>query len=806
MRRIARLAVLAALFAGAAILTFVERGRRALPSLEGTRPGAGLGAPVEILRDRYGVPHIFAASDDDAYLALGYCHGQDRLFQMDLLRHIGQGRVSELFGETTLKTDRLFRTLDLHGVGRRMLALARPEARRALEAYARGVNLAAREASQSALPIEFAILGHGFEAARPDDFLGILGYMAWGLEMSWVFDPLVERLVARVGPERAAELLPWNFGGEPAVHPAAHGPSAAQTAHASPGHAAAELALFELSPFETQLLASAPPLRASNNWVLGAAKTTTGRPILANDPHLGHGLPPVWYEAHLASPTLDVAGVTIPGLPLVAIGRNRDIAWGMTNVMLDGGDFFLEKVEDGKVLSRGEWVALEERVEEIRVRGGATERLVVRSTPRGPLVGQLLERETRALAYRWNFMAAIDANEIDGFYLLNRARDWTAFRDALSRFGAIAQNVAYADRAGHIGLQTSGRIPRYRAPRPDGTRFRNGWDAAEEWDGFIPFEQNPSSIDPPQGWLASANNPTVAQSSYYISDQWEPVDRIKRIHELIRSKPALSVEDVARMQSDTLLTPARELVPIVLDAFDDAPPRDGHVAAALDVLRAWDFDMRSDVSAPVLFACFQRRLYEAIFTDELGSELAKAWRSKANLWAIMVGTVVERRLDHWFDRADSPEREDRAAVFRAAFELAVRDAARRFGDDPRSARWGALHTLTFRHALGRGSRLLAAYFDRGPFAVPGHAGTVNKMEAPFDGHEVTIGPSTRQITDLGDLDASLAVLPGGQSGMPASPHYDDQMRLWLRGEHHTLPLSREAVERITTRRLVLEPR
>lgn len=805
MRWLLRAAAFLLALAAAAALAFVARDRRALPRLDGTRSASGAGARVEIVRDRFGVPHIYAASDADAYFALGFCHGQDRLFQMDVLRHVGQGRVSELFGAKTLKTDRLFRTLDFIGVGRRMMAQARPEARSALEAYARGVNLAAREASASALPIEYLVLGRAFEAARPDDFLGILGYMAWGLEMSWVFDPLVERLVAKVGAERAAELLPWNFGGEPAVHPAAGGTPAGPEAQGSPGHANAELSLFDVSPFETQLLATVPPLRASNNWVLGPSKTTTGRPVLANDPHLGHGLPPIWYQAHLVSPTLDVVGVTIPGLPLVAIGHNRDIAWGMTNVMLDGGDFFVEKVEGEKVLFGGAWVDVEMRVEEIRVRGAAPERLVVRSTPHGPLVGHLLEGEKRALAYRWNFKAATDANEVEGFYLLNRARDWASFREALSRFGAIAQNVVYADRKGHIGLQTSGRIPRYRAPRVDGTRFRNGWDGSEEWDGFIPFEGNPSSYDPPQGWLASANNPTLPRSPYYISDQWEPVDRIRRIHELIRAKDVLSAQDVARMQVDTLLVPARELVPIVLDAYAAAPPRDGQLAAALDVLRAWDFDMRGDEAAPVLFACFQRRLYEAIFTDELGAELTKAWRSKANLWAIMVSTVVERRLEHWFDRVSTAEHEDRATTFRAAFEAAVRDVAGRFGDDPRSARWGALHTLAFHHALGRGSRLLALYFDRGPFGVPGHAGTVNKMEAPFDGFGVTIGPSMRQITDLGDLDASLAVLPGGQSGIPASPHYDDLMRLWLRGEHHPLPMSRAAVDALAAWRLVLEP-
>src|SRR5262245_4657989 len=723
MRWLGRAVVLSIVLGGGATLAFLGHARRALPRLAGARPGTGVSAPVEIVRDRFGVPHIYAQDDDDAYFALGFCHGQDRLFQMEVLRHVGQGRLSELFGKDTLKADRLFRTLDFAGVGRRMMAQAGPEARRALEAYARGVNLAAQEASATALPIEFLILGRGFEAARPDDFLGVLGYMAWGLEMSWTFDPLVERLVARVGPARAAELLPWNFGGEPSVHPpaalAALGP---QLAQGTAGHARFDISLFELSPAETQLLAA--PLRASNNWVLGPGKTTSGRPILANDPHLTPALPGIWYEAHLASPSLDVAGVTLPGLPLVAIGHNRDIAWGMTNVMLDGGDFFLEKLEGNKVLFRGEWVDVQERVEEIRVRGGAPERLVVRSTPHGPLVGTLLENEPRALSYCWNFRAATDANEIEGFYLLNRAHDWPSFRNALSRFGAIAQNVAYADREGHIGLQTSGRIPRYTAPRLDGTRFRKGWDGSEDWDGFVPFEVNPSSFDPPQGWLASANNPTVARSPYYISDQWEPTDRIERIHQMIGAKERLSVADVERMQSDTRLVPAQRLVPLLLEAFDGAPAMSSPVAAALDELRAWSGDMRSDSAAPMLFAFFERRLYEAIFGDELGPELAKAWRSKANLWTIMVDTVLDRHLDHWFDRTDTPEREDRPAIVRAALTSAVRDVLSRFGDDLRSARWGALHTLTFQHSLGRASRLLGLYFDRGPFGVPGAAGTI----------------------------------------------------------------------------------
>jgi len=808
MRRLARAAAALALVATVAAVLLSWRARRALPSLEGPRTGTGVAARVEVVRDRYGVPHIYAQSDEDAYFALGFCHGQDRLFQMEVLRHVGQGRLSELFGRATLKTDRLFRTLDLHGIGRRMLAAARPEARAALDAYARGVNLAVREAKQRGLPIEFLAIGRDFEPVKPEDFLGVIGYMAWGLDMSWTFDPLVERIVARVGPERAAQLFPWNFGGEPPVHPAAASAAIPAASSAPPPPTVrpeAELDLFELSPFEERLLGTLPPLRASNNWVLGPSRTTTGKPILANDPHLSHGLPPTWYEAHLVSPTLDVIGVTLPGLPMVVIGHNRDIAWGLTNVMLDGGDFFLEKVEGDRVMSRGEWVPLETRVEVIAIAGEPAERLEVRATPHGPLVGHLRDDEKRPLSFRWNYAAADDANEIEGFHLLNRARDWTGFRDALSHFGSVAQNAVYADREGHIGLQTTGRIPRYPAARPDGTRFRNGWDGSEDWSGFVPFEENPSTYDPPQGWLASANNPTLARSSYYLSNQWEPVDRITRIHQMIAARERFSVPDVARMQADVTLVQAQELVPLVLEAFANGGHADAVLRAALAEIRAWGFDMRADRAAPLLFAFLHRRLYETVFEDELGRELARDFRSRANLWAIALRAALHGDARAWLDRADTPEVEDRAAIVRRAFAGAVRDVVARFGDDPASARWGDAHTLTFRHALGRGSRLLGLYFDRGPFPVPGHTGTVNKMEYPFDSFGVTVGPSMRQITDLADPDRSLAVLPGGQSGSPASPHYDDQMQLWLRGEYHPFPMSRTAVDTVAAWRLVLDP-
>jgi penicillin amidase len=454
------------------------------------------------------------------------------------------------------------------------------------------------------------------------------------------------------------------------------------------------------------------------------------------------------------------------------------------------------------VMSQGAWVKLEERTETIRVKGASAVPLVIRSTPHGPLVSELMVDQAEALSYQWNYFAPA-GNEIEAIYDLNRARNWDEFRGAVRQFGAVAQNVAFADRSGHIGLQTTGLIPRLKG-RLDGSAIRTGWDGSEDWDGFIPFEENPSSFDPPEAWLASANNPTVPRSPYYISSQWEPLDRYLRIQEMITSRAKLSLEDVKAMHLDTLLVSAREITPMLESAFRQQPA-DAVVGAALAELRGWNGDMKAERAAPLLFSVFYRRLFYAVFEDEFGGEIARAYRAHANVSAIMLEQVLRHGPEHWFDRVDTPAREDRAEILRRTFAGAVRELVQQLGDDPGSWRWGRLHTITFHHALGRGSRLLAPYFDRGPFAVPGHTSTVNKMEFDEADFEVRDGPSMRQITDLGDLERSLSVLPMGQSGIPASPHYDDMLPLWLSGAYHPFLMDRANIENHAEGRLVLEP-
>ncbi|MFI5184911.1 MAG: penicillin acylase family protein, partial [Vicinamibacteria bacterium] len=692
----------------------------------------------------------------------------------------------------TVRTDRLFRTMNFAGIGRRMMSEARPEAVAASRAYARGVN-AWVAALGDRLPPEFSLLGIGFEPAKADDFVGILGFMAWQLNLSWQFDPLYERLVAKVGEARAAELFPYNFGGSPSVYPPAASPAPVRSA------------LLDLSPEEIGIVSFGPSLRASNNWVVGPGKSATGHPILCNDPHLAHGLPGIWYEAHLQTRTQDVIGVTIPGFPLVVIGHNRDIAWGMTNLMLDAADFFVEKVDGDRVMSRGQWIPVTTRAETIKVKGAPDIPVTIRSTPHGPLVSDLVPGEEQALSYQWNYAVTQGPGEIDGFYALNRARNWTEFREAVRGFGAVAQNVVYADRAGHIGLQTVGAIPRLTGRRA-GTRFRTGWDGSEEWDGFVPFDEHPSVLDPPQGWLASANNPTVAAPGpYYISSQWEPVDRITRIQELLQAKDKLTVDDMKRIHLDTTVISARRIAPLVVAAFDAHPSRSAAVSAAAELLRGWDGDMKAESPAATLFAVLYRRLFYEIFADEMGEPLARDYRQQANVSAIMIAAVIEGGHDAWFDNVQTPGVEGRDDVLRASFEKAVAELGATLGGEPRTWTWGRLHTLEFQHPLGRASRILDAFWSRGPFPVPGHNQSVDKMEYDESDFRVLHGPSMRQITDFSDLDHSLAVLPGGESGIPASRHYADLMPLWLAGEYHPFPMTRPQVDGVGESRLVLTP-
>ncbi len=763
--------------------------RRALPDYAGVVTVPGLKQPVEILRDRWGVPHIFAGSLEDAAFAQGWAVAQDRLFHLDLLRHATQGRLSEIFGSATVDTDKLFRTLDFHGEGRRMLERSSPQVRAGVAAYVRGVNAYAATLG-GRLPVEFALLRIDFQPLAADEMMGIIPYMVFSLMDTWPLETVYERLAGKLGPERFARLFPDVAGGPVAAYP----PSA--EVHSDvilAGIAAAE---------RLGLLGEAG---ASNNWVVAPRKSASGQAILANDPHLPLGLPATWHTVHLSTPEVDVAGVALLGLPGVTIGHNRDIAWGLTNLMADGGDFFVEKLNPdnpGEVMYRGQWVKLQEREETIHVKGGADVKLTVRSSPHGPLVNNLIKGETHALALRWTVNAAGDASELEAILALNRARNWSDFRAALRGMGGVAQNFAYADRKGNIGVQSSGRIP-IRQGNPAGHRYRIGWDGSQEWNGFVPFERMPFTYNPPQGWIATANTPPFRRPApFYIAAYYEPRDRWLRIAEVLAAKDKLSVADMQALQFDHVWVGARELAAKLREAYAAAPPADATERAALQLFDGWNGAMEVDSPAAALFAEFFPALFPEIFADELGADLARTVQSQTNLYATLLRQVLEGDTV-WLDRVDTPQKEGWPDVIRPAFAKAVARLKQQLGGAPASWTWGRLHTYEATHALGR-VRWLAPYFNRGPFPVAGSPMTVGKMQYPFGTFQVNHGASMRQITDFADLNGARVVLPGGESGIPASPHYADDLQLWRTGQSHPLPMDRAEVEKQMDGRLVLQ--
>ena len=779
--------------------------RRALPETEGKVTVSGIQAPAEIVRDQWGIPHIFAENEQDAVFALGWAVAQDRLFHLELLRRLGQGRLAEIFGSEVLPVDKLFRTLGFQRHGQRIHAGASATSRQAMAAYIAGINAYVKQLKGN-LPIEFTLLGIDFQPAQPDDFVGVLGFMTHNLNMGWRFDFLYEKLAQKVGAKAARELLPQYLTNEPTVFPA--------TTQLKPD-------LFRLEGLAAEFAEILPRLNASNNWAVAPSRSTTGGAILANDPHLGHGLPGIWYQAHLKAGKLDVIGVTIPGMPSVVIGHNRDIAWGLTNLMADASDFFLEKLNPEnpeQVMYKGQWVAIKTLRETIQVKGEAPVELVIRLTPHGPLVNDLLEGQTEALSYQWVMAEAdkplsdtaiaggtqaVPANDLDALTELARARNWEDFRTATGKFGAIAQNIAFADRAGHIGLQAVGRIPRLTGTTT-GTRYRVGWDGTQEWDGFHPFEKNPSQFDPPEGVVSSANNYTVAESPFYISAYWEPVDRIIRIRERLSEKERFSPNDLKSIQQDIQWLTAREMTPRILAAFDGTSP-DPLVVSALAQIKDWRGQMAVDSPAAALFAVFYKALFHEMFADELGAELAEEFRERANVSALMMRAVTDGGLTAWYDRKDTTEVEDERAILRKAFSAGVAELKERLGDDPTSWRWGRLHTLTFIHPLGRVAAL-APLFNVGPFPMPGHTNTVNKMEYKDEDFKIYHGPSMRQVTDLANPAKAWGMIPTGQSGIPASPHYDDMAPLWVRGDFIPYLMDRKDIEAEAQGTLRLEPR
>ena len=773
---------------------------KSYPTTSGTVDVAGVQGSVKIYRDEYGVPHIMAESEYDAYFAVGYVHAQDRLWQMELMRRAGEGRLAEVLGEPALKIDRMFRTLGIWQQALKIAPTIDEKTRTALQAYADGVS-SFIETHKGEYPIEFDLLDIEPEPWKIEHSVMISRLMAWELNYSRWVDITLAELVERFGEVKAAEIFPTWPEGAPVIVP-----------YELRGKKVADLGkqLLQADQAFRTLMGNDGLETGSNAWVIAGSRSETGKPILANDPHLMFSVPGRWYELHVMASGLDVAGASIAGAPFVVIGRNQHVAWGVTNAMVDDEDFYVEQVDSIQHPTRyrfnNAWRPLEQQVDTILVKNGPPVLLTVYRTHRGPIVNRIepsAELSQNLLSMRW--MGHEMSNEGGAFYRLNRAGNWSEFLEGLKYFAVPAQNFVYADDQGNIGYHTGGRIPIRSTKSP--TLLFPGWTDQYDWKGFVPFEEMPQVLNPTEGFIATANNKIVADSyPHYISNLWEPHWRISRITEVLRSQPIFSVEDLQRLQLDVFSPHARELVPIILNAFETKTVTDPDVRTALSYFRNWNCEMKSDDVPTTLFQAFFVQMVQNTFEDEMGPELIALYDTLASVPMSVLTMLMKKGSSVWFDNVKTPQTESMADIIRQSLEDALHGLKTTYGGELKEWQWGTVHQVEFPHVFGAND-LLRRVFNLGPYPVGGSHSTVNqadyRLKKPFLNH---IGPSTRQIFDLSDVNNGRAVTPPGQSGQVFHRHYDDQIQLWLNGGYRRMRLDSSSVENSKYDLLLLRPR
>lgn len=732
-------------------------GSRSVPALSGELPLPGLSAPAIVVSDDRGIPTIRAENMRDAYRVLGFLHARDRLWQMEMMRRVGAGRLSEILGSGTVQIDRTMRELGLRDQAMGQEAILTDDQRADFQAYSDGVNqYLGRE--DTILPIEFQLTLHDPEPWQISDSLYWGRLMSLQLSENGFQEAYRDSLTELLGADRAADLLPRNDG-SPTTMNAANRPS-------------------WLESYD-----------ASNAWVLSGERTETGAPILANDPHLGIGMPGQWYLVRIETPELTLVGVTAPGVPLHILGHNGRIAWGMTTTHADNQDTIL--------LTPAQLAAAETIEETIRVRFGDDIPLQRRETSFGPILTSL---GSPGRALRWTGSDTAQRTP-QALYQLNRAESWQDFLAAIALFDDPVQNVFYADRDGTIGMKLAGEIPIRRTGDAGILPIAAG-GTDDPWTGIVASSELPGLVNPATGMILNANNRIIdASYPHSISHGFKDSYRIERLIEAMAPvSEGHRLLDSAALQTDTLSVAARELIPHLVTAEPSSPL----AARALDILSDWDFHMRRDAAAPAIYSVYVNELVRVLIEDDLDPALLRsAWRNNPTF----VRRVLSEKTD-WCDNVLTEPREDCARALAVALDRAILVLTKALGDDPADWRWGALHTAPMTHRLLNRIPGLGSLGNR-PMETDGADDTLNRGQsvsgeaAPFFDH--LHGASFRAIYDLSDLDNSLFALAGGQSGNPFSPFYGSLLDDWRDGRYFRIPGRGEDIAEPGSRLLRLHP-
>ncbi len=813
MRLLKRVLIIAVLVVVLVVLVGAGAGywfiTKSLPQINGTLRVAGLVSRVEIVRDPMGVPHIYADNADDLIVAEGYVQAQDRLWQMEFNRRIGSGTLSDVLGSATIKQDRFLRTIGLARAAKADLATLSDHDRQVLQAFANGVN-AFVTSHQANLPVEFTLLGFKPAPWEPLDTLAWGKVMAMDLGGNYEVELVRAGLVDKVGADKTRELFPPYPSNGPFIIPPEmkeFKPQSLIPNSTVPHVSIGTPNLADLFQMQSMLGWHSPDL-GSNNWVIDGSKSTTGKPILANDPHLSIQMPSIWYELglHCAPRTdacpYDVAGFTFPGVPGIVIGHNDRIAWGVTNVGPDVQDLYIEKVNPqnpNQYEFQGKWQDMQVIDEPIKVKGAVSETLHVQVTRHGPIMTPVLSGVTQPVALQWtalkersHLLQAVDS--------LDRARNWDDFRAALRLWDVPSQNFVYADVDGNIGYQMPGNVP-IRA-QGDGYVPVPGWTGEYEWTGYIPFDELPFVFNPATHFVATANNAVVPTTyKYLLSSDWSAPFRAQRITDLLRAKDKLSVADFAAIQGDVYSIPLVQLQKYLAEVTAEGFLQQ----RAMQHVKTWDGRLTTGNIGGTTIEVTYQRIFANLFAGKMGKELFTSYQGMDTASRRAVLSLLDQPTSDWWDDPSTPKKETRDDIVKLSYAQATDWLGSQFGDAPEEWHWSRLHTATFAHPLGS-VKPLDRLFNAGPITAPGGVFTVFatsfKGTAPYAVNSVS---SMRQILDLTNWDNALTINTTGQSGQPLGKHYADMVTMWRDVQYAPFIFSRAALDKTREGLLVLTP-
>jgi len=790
--------------------------KKSLPEYDGKKIVKGITSTVKIYRDSFAVPMIIADNDEDAAFALGYVHAQERLFQMDIARRAGEGRLSEIFGTKTIAFDKMFRTIGIYKNALYSYKLLNPVAKKILDAYTRGVNEFIRE-SKGKYQIEFDVLGYDPYPWKPEHSLMIAKLMAWELNLSWWSDVAFSNIVQKLGTEKAKELIPDYPQNAPTIIPE----SIEKFARISKDFIETDKKFREFFGFSGTHI-------GSNSWVVNGKMSASGKPIIANDPHLAFSAPGKWYFVIIRSKDLNVEGFTLPGIPSVVIGKNQNIAWAMTNVMADDADFYVEKIDSTgtKYFLDGQWKDLIVEKDSFAVKDSSNYVFEIKKTHRGPIISDVHPYNVfypdegkifANLSMRWTALEFND--ELYASILINKSKGWNDFKVALRYFTAPGQNFIYADKYGNIGYICAAKLPLRNSISP--TLIYDGTTSANDWKGYVPYEEMPKLFNPSQNFIASANNKTAKNFKYHISNVWEPSSRIERITELLTAKPVHSINDFKKYQHDFISPYAKKITKYVLDAFVNVKVKEKNLKTSLELLNNWNYEFDERSQVPAIYAAFLHSLIKNIFEDELGKDLIKEYVFLANIPYRKILELLESDNSILFDNIHTQQIESKNEIIRKSLVDALIFLEKKYGKDISKWQWGKIHKVTFKHTFHGIASFINDLIDIGPFPIGGDGTTIFNTEYSFtalfedNNYELNVlkeepfannlGPSMRYIFDFGKPEYIEFIMPTGQSGNLISKHYRDMTLKWLKGEYLKIPLDENVFTKNAPYKLILTP-